>query len=69
MGIQDKRLLRNRSIIETINDRLKNISQIEYSRRRSFENFLTNLVSGLIAYAGEPIKPALELNTALPAIT
>lgn len=29
MPLRDKRLLRKRSIIETINDQLKNISQIE----------------------------------------
>ncbi|SDZ15294.1 Transposase DDE domain-containing protein [Nitrosomonas sp. Nm58] len=31
----DKLLLRKRSIIETVNDQLKNISQIEHSRHRS----------------------------------
>ena len=31
----DKILLRKRSLIETVNDQLKNISQIEHSRHRS----------------------------------
>ena len=68
MDLQDKLLLRKRSIIETINDQLKNISQIEHSRHRSFTNFLGNLLSGLIAYSLQPIKPALNLTPALPAV-
>ncbi len=35
----DKILLRKRSLIETVNDQLKNISQIEHSRHRSVWNF------------------------------
>ncbi|BAV94226.1 transposase [Ichthyobacterium seriolicida] len=40
MPMIDKLLLRKRSIIETINDQLKNICQIEHSIHRSFANFL-----------------------------
>jgi len=47
MSMSDKIMLRKRSIIETINDELKNICQIEHSRHRSFANFLTNMMSGL----------------------
>lgn len=61
----DKLLLRKRSIIETINDQLKNISQIEHSRHRSFTNFLVNLVSGLIAYCFQPKKPSLHTHKVL----
>jgi len=61
MLMTDKLLLRKRSIIETINDQLKNISQIEHSRHRSPINFLVNLVSGLIAYTHQPKKPSLDL--------
>ena len=68
MDLQDKLLLRKRSIIETINDQLKNISQIEHSRHRSFTNFLINLIAGLIAYALKPNKPALNLKASLPDI-
>ena len=60
MVMSDKLLLRKRSIIETINDQLKNISQIEHSRHRSPLNFLVNLVSGLIAYTHQPNKPSLN---------
>lgn len=61
MSLLDKILLRKRSIIETINDQLKNISQIEHSRHRSIYNFVVNLLCGLIAYALQPKKPAISL--------
>lgn len=61
MPLTDKLLLRKRSIIETINDQLKNISQIEHTRHRSVSNFLVNLVAGLIAYSHQPKKPSLNL--------
>ena len=60
MSINDKILLRRRSIIETINDELKNICQVEHSRHRSFANFLTNLISGLLAYSFLPKKPKIK---------
>ena len=50
MRLHDKLLSRQRSIIETINDQLKNISQIEHSRHRSPVNFCVNVLCGLIAY-------------------
>ena len=61
MLTQDKILLRKRALIETVNDELKNICQIEHTRHRSFENFLTNLLSGLIAYSFLDKKPKLNL--------
>jgi hypothetical protein len=63
MELKDKILLRKRSVIETINDELKNICQVEHSRHRSFENFITNLISGLIAYSFFPKKPAIKFET------
>lgn len=63
----DHVLLRKRAIIETINDQLKNICQIEHTRHRSPVNFLVNLVAGLIAYCHQPKKPSLHLGPlALP---
>ena len=61
MVLTDKLLLRKRSIIETINDQLKNISQIEHTRHRSVANFLVNLLCGLIAYCHQKKKPSLNL--------
>ncbi len=60
MSMSDKILLRKRSIIETVNDELKNICQIEHSRHRSVINFLTNLIAGIIAYNFLPKKPSLK---------
>ncbi len=58
----DKILLRKRSIIETVFDQLKNISQIEHSRHRSFWNFLVNIIAGLAAYSWREKKPNLNYN-------
>jgi DDE family transposase len=65
----DKLLLRKRSVIETVNDQLKNISQIEHSRHRSVTNFLVNLVAGLIAYTYQPKKPSLHIRMPQDAST
>jgi len=56
----DKLLLRKRSIIETINDQLKNISQIEHTRHRSVSNFMVNLLCGLISYTFQEKKPTIK---------
>lgn len=61
MLLFDKILLRKRAIIETVNDQLKNMSQIEHSRHRSPMNFMVNLISGLVAYALQDKKPSLNL--------
>lgn len=60
MLMQDKILLRKRALIESVNDELKNMCQIEHTRHRCFENFLSNLLSGLIAYSFMPKKPSLR---------
>ena len=62
MGLCDKLLLRKRGIIETVNDQLKNISQIEHSRHRSPFNFFVNLYGALIAYTHQEKKPSLNLS-------
>jgi hypothetical protein len=63
MTMNDKITLRKRSIIETINDELKNICQVEHSRHRSFANFITNIVAGLIAYSFLPKKPSITYHS------
>lgn len=65
MRLSDKLISRKRSIIETIIDQLKNISQIEHSRHRSPVNFMVNVICGLIAYCHQPKKPSLQLEWAL----
>lgn len=63
MSMHDKIMLRKRSVIETVNDELKNICQIEHSRHRSFTNFIVNIVAGLAAYSFFPKKPAIKYQT------
>lgn len=58
----DRLLLRKRSIIETVNDRLKNVCHIDHTRHRSPRNFLSNLSAGLIVYNFYPKKPLLNLD-------
>jgi hypothetical protein len=65
MEMEDKILLRKRAVIESVNDFLKNICQIEHSRHRSPANFLVNLVSGLVAYSFIPKKPSLHFTDAV----
>ncbi len=60
MELSDKILLRKRAVIESVNDFLKNICQIEHSRHRSCCNFVVNLVSGIAAYSFLPKKPSIQ---------
>lgn len=60
MPLWDKLMLRKRSIIETINDQLKNLSQIEHTRHRSTCGFMVNLLAGLVAYTHQPKKPKIK---------
>lgn len=66
MDMTDKWLLRQRSILETIVDQLKNISQIEHTRHRSLTSFMANLLCGLIAYSHQPKKPSLQFVSDTP---
>ncbi len=45
MSLYGKIMLRKRSVIETINDELKNVAQLVHSRHRSVFNFVMNLLS------------------------
>ena len=63
MLLADKLMLRKRALIETVNDQLKNICQIEHTRHRSFDNFVTNLLSGLAAYSFLPKKPSINIKS------
>ena len=62
MSIADKILLRKRALIETVNDELKNIAQMEHSRHRSFNNFIANSLSAIAAYCFFEKKPAIDIN-------
>ena len=61
MDVHDKIMLRKRSIIETINDMLKNVAQIVHTRHRSISNFIVNLLAGMAAYAFYDTKPSINM--------
>ena len=61
MHLRDKILLRKRSLIETVNDELKNIVQIEHTRHRSIGGFAANLMAAIAAYSFLPKKPSLNI--------
>jgi hypothetical protein len=62
MPLVDKLLLRKRAIIETINDQIKNIQQIEHTRHRSVVNAMVNVLAALVAYTHQPRKPSLNIS-------
>lgn len=66
MEFRDKVMLRKRAVIESVNDILKNVCQIEHSRHRSFDNFLGNLIAGLTAYCFLNKKPSIKYQEMLP---
>ncbi len=57
----DQAMLKQRSLVETVFDELKNLSQIEHSRHRSLNNFIVNLLAGIVAYCLSPNKPHLPV--------
>lgn len=73
MPLMEKIYLRKRSIIETINDCVKNVCHIDHTRHRSPANFLVNLYAGLIAYQLSPKKPKITFTNSelklLPTMT
>ena len=65
MSVSDKLLLRKRAIIETVNDELKNIAQVEHSRHRCFDNFIVNMLGAIAAYYCFPKKPCINVERTL----
>lgn len=57
---EEKLLLRKRSVIETVNDELKNICQVEHTRHRSVAGFILNLMGAIAAYSFFPKKPSIK---------
>jgi len=62
ISLFDRAMLSKRYIIETINDQLKNISQVEHSRHRSENGFMLNVISGIVAYCLKEQKPRIKLS-------
>ena len=59
---EEKLLLRKRSVIETVNDELKNVCQLEHTRHRSVNGFLLNIMASLVAYSFLPKKPSIKVD-------
>lgn len=62
MPLFDKLILRKRSMIESINNQLKNVFQIEHTRHRSVINGFINIIAGLLAFTHHDKKPKLNIN-------
>jgi len=61
MSVSDRLLLRKRAIIETVNDELKNIAQVEYSKHRCLKKIIVNLLGVIAAYYLFPKKPCINV--------
>lgn len=57
----DKAMLSKRFIIETVNDQLKNICQLEHSRHRSLHGLMLTVLGALIAYSHKDKKPSISV--------
>ena len=62
MSVSDKILLRKRTVIESVNNELKNITQLEHSRHRSFNSFIVNAVAAIAAFCFFPKKPTISVD-------
>lgn len=60
MSVNDKILLRKRSVIESVFDILKNHMGLEHTRHRSPINFLVHTISCLVAYQLRTNKPKIK---------
>jgi hypothetical protein len=61
MNFADKLILSKRGVVESVIDIIKIHLSVDHSRHRSTRAFLSNLFSGLIAYAFYPTKPSIAL--------
>ena len=55
----DKCFLRKRALIETVNEHLKHVCQVEHSRHRSIHNFFVHVISAITAYSFIKNKPSI----------
>ena len=62
MDLNEKMLLRNRNIIETVFDYLKNKMNLEHTRHRSPINAFVHILSTLVAYSLKKHKPKIRHN-------
>jgi hypothetical protein len=60
MPLQDKMMLRKRSIVETVFDILKNKFNLVHTRHRSPLNFMVHIAATLVAYQPRKKKPSIS---------
>ena len=60
LNLMDKILLRKRALIETANNQLKSVCQIEHSRHRSSIHAFVHLIAGLVAFTWQEKRLALS---------
>ena len=66
MRLLERKLLRKRSIIETVNSVIKKDFQISHSRHRSFINSFMHIFSTLVAYSIKSKKPSIKFSELIP---
>jgi hypothetical protein len=66
MALNEKTLLRKRSVIETVNGVLKTDFQIAHTRHRSFINGFIHIFSTLVAYCFKTKKPCIKFDQLIP---
>lgn len=59
MPLADKLNLRKRGLIESVNDLLTSVFDVEHTRHRSPVNALANILAGMIAYCFYDQKPSI----------
>ena len=59
LALDDALKLRKRAVIESINDILMTVFDLEHTRHRSPVNALAHMISALIAYGFYEQKPAV----------
>jgi len=62
ISIFDYILSTKRALIESVNNILKNQLKIDHTRHRSPVNFLSNLLTGLVAYCFREKKPCIDIS-------
>ena len=59
MDLDDKLRLKKRALIESVNDILMSVMDVDHSRHRSPLNALVHTMSGLVAYHFYDTKPSV----------
>lgn len=62
MPLWDKLMLRKRSMIESLNNQIKNVFQIEHTRHRNVINGFVNIIAALVAFTHHDHKPQLNIS-------